>query len=130
MRQNLSHKLAITTVHSREFPVECCTCYLPLSVVTATSMWIPPPKAIHVLFCCVFLTELGFLPSDLGLTPTLPLSGERTLTQVTLSITRNVNLTRRQSITLSYANKKELRQIFMIMVIGTSYQMGLPHQTV
>ena len=54
-------------------------CYLPLFIVTAASVWAIPPEAAHVLFCCVFLGELGVLPTDLGLNPTLSLYGEITI---------------------------------------------------
>ena len=54
-------------------------CYLPLCVVTTTSMWTIALEAVHVLLCCLFLAELGLLPTDLGLTPTLSLYSEITI---------------------------------------------------
>ena len=54
-------------------------CYLPLCVVTVASMWTVSLEIVHVLLCCVFLAELGLPPTDLGLTPTLSLYGERTI---------------------------------------------------
>jgi len=63
--------------------------------------------------------RVGFPPIRLGLTPTLSLSSERTLTQVTLSVTRHANLTtRRQRKLLSCVDKKEGRQTFKIMATG------------
>ena len=54
-------------------------CYLPLCVVIVTLVWTAPLEVMHVLLCCVFLVELGLLPTDLGLTSTLSLYGERTI---------------------------------------------------
>jgi len=63
--------------------------------------------------------------------PLSPSTMKETLTQVTLTITRHMNITsQRKSRPLSYADKQELRQISMIMETGPSYRMGLPHQTV
>ena len=45
----------------------------------ATFVWIVPPEAMHILLCFVFLAELGLLPTDLGITPTLSLYSERTI---------------------------------------------------
>ena len=47
--------------------------------MTSASVWTTPLEVAHVLLCCVFLTELGLLSTDLGLTPTLSLYGERTI---------------------------------------------------
>jgi len=54
-------------------------CYLPLCVVTATSMWIVSLEVVYILLCCAFLEELGLLPTDLELTPTLSLYSEITI---------------------------------------------------
>lgn len=54
----------------------------PLSVIcvmAVASVWTVPSVAMHVLLCYVFLAELGLLPTDLGLTPTHSLYGERTI---------------------------------------------------
>lgn len=54
-------------------------CYLPLCVVTTTFVWTILVEAMHVIFCCVFLANLGLLPIDLGLTRTLSLHSGRTI---------------------------------------------------
>jgi len=63
--------------------------------------------------------------------PPSPSTMKEPLTQVTLVITKHVNLTsREQSEPLSCADRQELRKILKIMETGPSYRMGLPHQTV
>ena len=54
-----------------ELIYECCSCYLTLYVGTAASVSTTLPEVVHVLLCCVFLTELGLIPFNLELTLTL-----------------------------------------------------------
>jgi len=131
IRENLSCKIFIFTVALTQTISLGVVC-----IVFPCVLWLPHPCVFILQKLCMSCHVVSlwhswdFISSDLRPIPTISLRDERTLTQVTLALSRHANLfAQRKRRPISCVNKQELRNIFKIMATRPPYWMGFLHQT-